>query len=445
MEKYIAAVDLGTKKITVLAGEKTSSGKFHILAHHEAPSRGVVHGKVLNNVEVGNVLKSLVDGLKQQAGINVTEVYVGISGKHIQCNSKKSRIMRDDPAVEISEEEIHRLKCDMYNIHVESGNRVLDVIPQVYHLDDGHSEPNPVGICSYLLEAEFSVLIGAEKPMELIQRSIQRAGLHLKGLFLSPLAAAEAVLSDDDKNMGVAVVDIGGGTTSVAVYYDDIVRHVAVIPFGSDVVTDDICQGCAIPLRYAERLKVQYGSCYSDLIRENPTFRISGAGDAEVSFRMLTKIIEARMAEIIEAVEYEIQQSGYADRLSAGIVLTGGGARLGELTEFVKYKTGMKARKGEPLFVTSDSDSDVQHGDYATAVGLLMKGAIENGYTIMEKTPVVVEPELFEWKPVGLKDTKKGTKKGTKHNESEIKKPNSFSKFTGDLFGKFFTPNDNGI
>jgi cell division protein FtsA len=388
MEKYIAAVDLGTKKITVLAGKKTASGKIHVPAHHEAPSRGIVQGEVRNNVEVGNDLKKLVDELKQQTGIDIRDVYVGVSGEHIRCTKKTSETRRKDPTAEISEEEIQPLKRDMYT-HASSDNRVLDVIPQIYHLDNGYSVTNPVGVCGHLLKAEFCVLTAAGFPVELVERSIQRAGLRLKGLFLSPLAAAEAVLSDDEKNMGVAVVDIGGGATSVAIYYDDIVRHVAVIPFGGNVITDDIKQGCAISTRYAEQLKVQYGSCYSDLIKENPTFKMPGVDGGEVSLRTLTKIIEARMDEIIEAVDYIIRQSGYADRLSAGIVLTGGGARLGGLTEFVRYKTGMKARKGAPLCLTSDSDADIQHGDYATVAGLLLKGAAE-------KEPEFAEPEIFD-------------------------------------------------
>jgi cell division protein FtsA len=395
MEKYIAAVDLGTKRIALLVGEKTASGKIHVIAHHEAPSEGIEQGEVRNNIKVSDILKSLVSAVKLQHGIDIAEVYAGVSGKHIRCLKENAKIMRGNAAVEISEQEISQLERDMYNIHVPSGKTVLNVIPQIYHLDDGYSETHPAGVLSHRLEAEFCVLVGAHSSMELIQRTVQRAGLQLKGLFLSPLAAAEAVLYDDDKNMGAAVVDIGGGTTDVVIYCEDVVRHVAVIPFGGDVISKDICQGCAIPARYAEQLKVQYGSCYSDLAKENPTFKILGNGGSEVSFRTLAKIIEARVAEIVEAVEYVIQQSGYADCLNAGIVLTGGSAKLGNLTEFIKYKTGRKARLGEPLCVTSDSDSEVKHGRYATAAGLLMKGAAGNGYIIPEKEPVMVEQGLF--------------------------------------------------
>jgi cell division protein FtsA len=435
MEKYIAAVDLGTKKITVLAGERTSSGKFHILAHHEEESRGIVQGEVFNNMEVGNVLKGLVEALKQQAGMTLTEVYVGVSGKHIRCIKGHAESKRNNASVEISKEETRRLEQDMRQTHTTSSSKVLEVVPQVYHLDNRRSVLNPVGVCGHQLEAEFCVLTGADSQMELIQRSVQRAGLKVKGLVLSPLASAEAVLHDDDKNMGVAVIDIGGGTTDVVVYYDDIVRRVAVIPFGGDIITEDIRHGCAISLRYAEQLKVQYGSCYSDLIKENPTYRIPGTGGGEVSRRTLTNIIEARMAEIIEAAVYEIDQSGYADRLNAGIVLTGGGAKLGEVTEFVKYKTGMKVRKGEPLFVTSDSDNEVKHGNYATAVGLLMKGCIE-------REPVVIEQKIFEDVTVNEPVT---VNSGTKKRNG---KRNIFTKISAlpslfDGLDNFLKDNDN--
>ena len=440
MEKYITAVDLGTDRITVLTGEKTASGKIHVLAHHEAPSQGIACGEVRNNHEAGNVLKSLVDELKQQAHIDIAEVYVGVSGKHIQCTKKSSETKRNNPTKEISEDEINCLKHDMYNVHVNSDSEVLDVIPQVYHLDsDDYSASKKLeGACGHRLKAEFGILTAGKFPMELIQRSVQRAGLRLKGLFLSPLAAAEAVLSDDDKNMGVAAVDIGGGTTDVVIYCDDVVRHVAVIPFGGNVITKDIQKGCAISSRYAEQLKVQYGSCYGDLIKENPTFRMSGTGGGEVSFRMLTKIIEARMAEIMEAVESVIQESGYADRLNAGIVLTGGGAKLGELAAFVQYKTGMKARKGEPLFVTSDSASDVQHGDYATAVGLLMKGFVK-------KEPEMVEQEIFEPGTVEVVTPPPPTPKGG-HKKPKKNILVGIPNMIGDLFGDFFTiTKDNGV
>jgi cell division protein FtsA len=284
--------------------------------------------------------------------------------------------------------------------------------------------------------------------MELLASSIQQAGLQLKGSFLSPLAAAEAVLHDDEKEIGVAVVDIGGGTTDIVVYYDNIVRHVAVIPFGSDAITNDIRQGCAIALRYAEPLKVQYGSCHSDLIKENPTYKIPSISGGEVSHRMLTKIIEARVEEIIEAVEYEIQQSGHAGQLGAGIVLTGGGAKLGDLTEFVKYKTGMKARKGDPLLVTSDSHADVQHGDYATVVGLLMKGA-----TCKEQELVLVEPEPEIFDPATIEiATEKKPDRGdrrtpgirTKIRTKLMKKREEIVDGVQNLFGDFFTTPDNG-
>ncbi|MDR3180536.1 MAG: cell division protein FtsA [Prevotellaceae bacterium] len=438
MEKYIAAVDLGTKRISVLAGKKTVSGKFHVFAHHEAPSRGVVQGEVWNSIEAGNVLKTLIDEMKQQEGVDITEVYAGVSGEHIQCIKQPSETSRDKPNMHISEEEIRRLEQDMYGISTGSNSEVRDVIPQGYQLDDKLRVPNPVGACGHRLKAEFCVLTAAKPPMQLIRRSIEHAGLQVKNLFLSPLAAAEAVLSDDDKEMGVAVVDIGGGTTSVVIYCDNIIRHVDVIPFGGDVITDDIRSGCAISARYADQLKVQYGSCYSELIKANKTVRILGAGGGEVSFRMLAKIIEARMDEIMETVVYIIQQSGYAGRLNAGIVLTGGGAKIGDLTEFVKYKTGMKARKGELLFVTSDSVTDVQHCDCATAVGLLMMGSTD-------KKHVPIEPEIFE-SVIENAPVKSGSKKKVKRPEPpehpEPSRPPRVRRnpFSGvqDMFKEFF-------
>jgi cell division protein FtsA len=408
MEKYIAAVDLGTSRITVIVGKQTASKKFHVLAHHETPSPkdSMESGEILNDEQVGRTLKALTGELRTQVpDIDISEVYVGVSGKHIHCARETEKTMRSSPDVSISEKEIRNLE-EKVRSRAGSDRKVLDIIPQAYHIDKGRSVMNPVGMRSHRLEAEFCVLTAAISPMESITRSIQQAGLQVKGMFLSPLAAAEAVLSDDEKEVGVAVVDIGGGTTSLTVYHNNILRHVYVLPFGGEDITGDIQKGCAIPLRHAEQLKVQYGSCYSDLVKINPTYTIPVISGGEVSHRMLTKTIESRVEEIIEVVDYIIQGLGYNGKLGAGIVFTGGGAKLGDLTEFAGFKTGMKARKGTPLFVTSDSVAEVQHSDYATTVGLLMKGATCKEPECVP-VPVEVEPGLF---PVGAIETKQTEK-----------------------------------
>ena len=376
MKKYIAAIDLGTTKVVAIVGEKLPSGKIHVLAHCEMPSKGVVRGEVLKIDEVVSIAKSAVEEVKSATGLDFSDVYVGVAGQHIRCIESRFDIPRDDYYETISAAEIRKLKDNMYHIRVNPDEEVLHVIPQSYNVDDWLGLIEPVGMLGRRLEANFKVFVGRMSSAERTRLAVERMGLQLNRIVLEPIASARAVLHDDEQEMGVALVDIGGGTTDLIVYYDKIVRHTAVIPFGGNVITDDIREGCAILPRQAEQLKVQYGSCYSDLVGDDKIIVIPNRyGDPhEVSLKMLAQIIEARMEEIMEAVVFEIERSGYADRLSAGIVITGGGANIGYLPEYIKYKTGLNVRRGKPLYVSSDSSEDVVRCSYATAVGLLMKG-----------------------------------------------------------------------
>jgi cell division protein FtsA len=452
MKKYIAAIDLGTTQIRTLIGEKLPSGRFHILAQNEAPSSGIARSEVINILEVANVLKPLIKDLKLQLNdlllqpeeaaelqpaVDFTEVYVGLAGQHIRCIKGSSGVMRNDPLAEISEQEINNLKKDMYRTRVEQGEQIIDIVPQDYCVDEHIAILNPVGMIGHRLEASFYLFVGSAFQIKHIQLSIGRVELK-EHLLPGVVAPAEAVLHKEEKNMGVAVIDFGGGTTKVAVYYKGVLRHAAVIPFGGNEITEDIKKGCTIMLRQAESLKVQYGSCYSDLVKENTIVTISGIGGREareVSFKILANIIEARMAEIMEAVLYEIEQSGYADRLDIGLVLTGGGAKLGHLLEFMRYKTGMEVRLGEPLFVTNDSPESVKDCSYATAIGLLLQGACVEENNI-ERIPVnipvsvLVDVPVVEQSPVNVKEKEKEkTPKPAKKRRID-----KIGEFMGDLF-----------
>jgi cell division protein FtsA len=237
---------------------------------------------------------------------------------------------------------------------------------------------NPVGMLGRRVEANFHIVIGQITSAKNIGKCIAKAGLDLNELILEPLASSSAVLTADEKEAGVALVDIGGGTTDVAVYYDDIIRHTAVIPFGGDVITKDIKEGCSILRRQAELLKVQYGSALGDLAREDEVVSIpgiSGREPKEISLKSLAYIIQSRMEEILNAVLYEIENSGYFERLSAGIVVTGGGALLKDLPQLVKFVTGMDVRLGYPNeLLASESTAEVNNPMFSTSVGLVLKG-----------------------------------------------------------------------
>ena len=266
----------------------------------------------------------------------------------------------------------------MYKIPIDVGEEIIHVLPQNYIVDNETGVKQPVGMSGKLVEANFHIVLGQIASARNIGKCITKAGLNLNQLVLEPLASSEAVLTDDEKEAGVALVDIGGGTTDIAVYYDEIIRHTAVIPFGGDVVTKDIKEGCSILQRQAELLKIQYGSALGDLAKDEEVVSIpgiSGREPKEISFKSLAYIIQSRMEEILDAVIYEIENSGYFDKLSAGIVLTGGGALLKHLPALVKFKTGMDVRIGYPTeHLSTEAMPEVNHPMYSTSVGLVLKG-----------------------------------------------------------------------
>ncbi len=377
-DQIVAAIDIGTTKIVSLVGRLNEQNRLEVLGISKTVSKGVKRGVVLNIEETVNAIQTTVNEARKQSGINFKEVFVGIAGQHIKSVRNRGYINRDSYEDEIVRDDVKRLINDMYKIPVDVGEEIIHVLPQGYIVDNETGVKNPVGMFGKRLEANFHIVIGQISSARNIEKCINRVGLDVKQLILEPLASSAAVLTEDEKEAGVALVDIGGGTTDVAVYYDDVIRHTAVIPFGGNVVTRDIKEGCSILQRQAESLKVQFGSALGDLAQEDKVVTIpgiSGRDPKEISFRSLAYIIQSRMEEIIDAVIYELENSGFMDKLSAGIVLTGGGAMLKHLSQLVRFKTGMDVRIGFPNEqLAANSDDEVNQPMFATSVGLLLKG-----------------------------------------------------------------------
>ena len=376
--QYVAAIDIGTTKIVAIVGTKNESGKIEILGLSKALSKGVKRGVVLNIEETVNAIQTTVEDVQKRSGILFSEVFVGIAGQHIKSMKSRGYITRDAYEDEIKKDEVFRLIEDMHKIHIDIGEEIIHVIPQNFIVDNETGVKSPIGMCGRRLEANFHIVIGQVAAAKNIEKCIRKAGLTVKDMILEPLASSDAVLTDDEKEAGVVLVDIGGGTTDVAVYYDNIIRHTAVIPFGGNVITKDIKEGCAILQRHAELLKIQYGSALGDIAPDDKVVSIpgiSGREPKEISFKSLAYIIQSRMEEIIDIVNFEIQNSGYADKLAAGIVITGGGAMLKHLPQLMKFKTAMDVRIGIPNeHLTGNSRNEINQPMYATAVGLIMKG-----------------------------------------------------------------------
>lgn len=415
MNEYVAAIDLGTTKIVTLIGKKNPNGKFQIVSYSKTSSTGIKRGVVLNIEETVASIQQTVEEVQTQSGIILSDVFVGIAGQHIRSIKNRGYINRDSFDSEITTEDVQMLINDMYKIPIEVGEEILHVLPQDFIVDN---EPGvrPVGMMGRRLEANFHIVIGQTASAKNIEKCVNRVGLKVNDLILEPLASAEAVLTDDEKEAGVVLVDIGGGTTDVAIFYDGIVRHTAVIPFGGNVITNDIKEGCSILFRQAESLKVQFGSALGDMAPEDKIVTIpgiSGRDPKEISFKSLAYIIQSRMEEIIDAVSYEIDNSGYAEKLSAGIVLTGGGALLRHLSQLVKFKTGFDVRIGYPNeHLSADSNEDISQPMNSTAIGLILKGYEQSSSIqrqVEEQSPIKEVEITPEQKEVIRKDVKKSS------------------------------------
>jgi cell division protein FtsA len=377
-EHLLAAVDIGTTKIVSIVGKLTENKKLEILGMSKTASKGVKRGVVQNIEETVNAINTTVIEVKKQTGISFNDVFVGIAGQHIKSVRNRGYFNRDSYDEEITKADIQRLVDDMYKIPIDAGEEIIHVLPQSFVVDSETGIKNPVGISGRRLEGNFHIVIGQIASAKNISKCINRVGLRVEDLILEPLASSEAVLTEDEKEAGVVLVDIGGGTTDIAVFYDDTIRHTAVIPFGGNVVTNDIKEGCSILKRQAESLKITFGSALGDLAQEDKIVTIpgiSGRDPKEISFKSLAYIIQSRMEEIIDAVMFEVDNSGVIDKLSAGIVFTGGGALLRHLPQLVKFRTGLDVRIGYPVEqLAAESIEEVNQPMYSTSVGLLLKG-----------------------------------------------------------------------
>ena len=377
--QIVAAIDIGTTKIVAIVGQKNEKGKLEILSMHKVSSIGVKRGVVTNIQEVVSAIQETIERVKEKTKIDFKDVFVGIAGQHIRSQKNRGqRYIDSQNDFEITKADVDQLKEDMLRIPIEAGEEILHVLPQSYIVDNEVGVKSPAGMFGKLLEGNFHIVIGQISSAKNIEKCVNRVGLNVKQLILEPLASSKSVLTDDEREAGVALVDIGGGTTDVAVYYDNVIRHTAVIPFGGDVVTTDIKEGCQILQRHAEMLKLQYGSALGDIAPEDKVVSIPGiAGreSKEISFKTLAYIIQSRMEEIIDAVSFEIENSGFKGRLGAGIVLTGGGALLKHLPQLVKYHTGLDVRIGLPSEnLSSKTDEEIMQPIYSTSVGLLLEG-----------------------------------------------------------------------
>lgn len=403
MEKHNISVglDIGTTKIVAMIGRKNEYGKVEILGVGKSKSLGVHRGVVNNITQTIQSIQQAVQEAEAAASEKISEVTVGIAGQHIRSLQHSDYITRANSELVIDEADIDRLINQVHKLVMLPGEEIIHVLPQEFKVDGQAEVKEPIGMYGGRLEANFHVVVGQVSSIRNIGRCVKSSDLELEGITLEPLASANAVLSQEEREAGVALIDIGGGTTDLAVFKDGIIRHTAVIPFGGNVITEDIKEGCSIIEKQAELLKMKFGSAWPGENKDNEIVSIPGLrgrDPKEITLKNLSKIIHARVVEIIEQVYVEIKNYGHEEqkkKLIAGIVLTGGGSQLKHLKQLVEYITGMDTRIGYPNeHLAGGSDEEIASPLFATAVGLVMDGLKRQDRKIAEEAEAQVEEEV---------------------------------------------------
>ncbi len=377
-DKIIVGLDIGTTKICVLVGRKNVHGKLEVLGMGKSVSDGVVRGMVTNIDKTAIAIEKAVKEAEDSAHIDINVVNVGIAGRHIKSMLHRGSITREAVDEEITVEDVAKLTSDMHRMVTPPGSEIIHAMPQNYTVDYEEGIKDPVGMSGVKLEADFHIITAKTSAIKNVYKCIKRAGLEVDNLILEPLSSSLAVLSDEEKEAGVCLVDIGGGTVDIAIFYDSIIRHTAVLPFGGNIITADIKQGCMVMEHQAELLKTKFGRAIAEEAGTNEIITIPGLKSRpskEISLRNLAFIIEARMEEIIELIYTEIVTSGFHDKLAAGVVVTGGGSQLQYVKQLFEYITRLDTRIGYPNeHLGKGKLEEVKSPMHATGVGLVLAG-----------------------------------------------------------------------
>lgn len=427
----IVGLDIGTTKIAAIVGRRAEHGKIEILGYGKTESIGVRRGVVSNIENTVQSIKTAIEIASQKSGVDIKYVNVGIAGQHIKSLQHRGSIIRPNSDTEISQADVDTLLQNMFNLNMSPGEEIIDVIPQDYIVDGELGIRKPIGMLGSSLEANFHIIIGQTTAARNIFLCSRKAGLEVVDLILEPIASSHAVLTEDEKEAGVVLVDIGGGTTDIAIFQDGIIRHTAVVPLGGDVLTEDVKEGCSIIRKHAEELKVKFGSALANENKDEEIVAIPGLRGRpprEISLKNLASIIQARMEEIIEHVYYEIKSSGFEKKLIAGIVLTGGGALLRHVAQLTEFMTGMDTRIGYPNeHLSKDVPEEMASPMYATGIGLVIEG--------LNRFEKQLYRESLEYQ-AELEATGKKKKEKTTDVEKEKKerKPVSFFKKIQEFF-----------
>lgn len=387
--KLSVVIDIGTSKMTAIAGTKNEEKKLEIIGLAKTKAKGIKRGIIFNIEEVADSVKELLAILESKINERIETVHVAYAGQYVKTIHFQCVKLTSGDGV-VSKSDIDSLYEQAKNAEIEEGFKLVEIIPVSYVVDNEMIE-KPVGTTGRKIEANYKLLIIPNGYWVNLLKVFGKLDVKLEKVTLSTLAVAEAVITPDEMEMGVIVLDIGCGTTNLAIFHDYKLIHTAVIPFAGEVVTTDIKEGCSILYKWAEELKVQYGQALGDFADDQKVVTIPGSNGwepKEISFKSLAFIIQARMEEIIDSVNFQIEKSGIADQLGAGIVLTGGTSNLENIVSLVKFRTGLDVRKANLVLGLHEKHKELQTGEYYTALGLL--NLVESKSSAM--APVIEKP-----------------------------------------------------
>lgn len=377
MDNIIVGLDIGTTKVCAVVAGADENGRMNILGVGRSPAEGMMRGVVTH---IDKTIKSITNAVAEaqsQSGVVIKSVIVGIAGDHIQSFQSRGVIGISGPDHEVTQADIDRLIEDTKRVALPSDRKIIHVIPQEFIIDGQDGVYDPLGMSGVRMEANVHIITGLVSAAQNIYKCVQRAGLEVSDMVLEPLASSYAVLDDEEKEVGIALLDVGGGTTDLAVFEERTIRHTAVIGIAGRKVTDDIRKGLGILNDQAEKLKKDHGYAYVPAVPSSEPIILPGVGGRapiEIDKRLLAQIIQPRMEEIFEIAALEIKRSGYSKHLSAGVVLTGGGALIRGTSELAQEVLGMPVKIGIPTGFSGGLVREVEHPAYSTAVGLVYHG-----------------------------------------------------------------------
>ena len=373
-KNLIVGLDIGTSKVVAIVAEITADGDLNVIGMGTQPSRGLKKGVVVNIEATMGSIQRVLEEAELMADCRIAEVYTGIAGSHIRSLNSSGMVAIKEK--EVTQADIDRVVETAKAIAIPNDQQVLHILPQEFIIDGQEDVREPLGMSGVRLEVKVHIVTGAVSAVENVVKCVRRCGIEVKDVMLQPLASAKAVLNDDEKDLGVCLMDIGGGTTDIAVFTNGAIRHTAVIPIAGDQVTNDIAMTLRTPTKEAEELKVRFGCALTQLADPNDIIEVPGVGERgprKLSRPMLAEVIEPRIEELYTLAQAELRRSGFEELLSSGIVLTGGTALLQGMTELGEEVFHLPVRVGVPAYVGGLKDV-VRSPRFATAVGLLLEG-----------------------------------------------------------------------